>query len=471
MEYVLLKKVVEELNEMILPAKISKIYQPDANNIVFKLWNGRANYRLLLSAKPGESRIHITDRDFINPSRPPRFCQLLRARIAHIENISVKEDDRIVSMMCKGEKGVTQLIAELIGKHPNLILVNEENIIIDSLNRIESGSGHRPVYAGVSYTCPESHHSVEKLGTLFDVPTDKDLPYNAYAESIGAGNGSEKRQDLHQQLIKLVSRQKKKVAKRLKHIEDDLTTQENAEEYKIRGELILANLHQLKRGMEDAVLLNYYADPPENLTVVLDPVLDGQQNAQRYFKTYKKFRRGVDHHLRRMEESEEELDWLDALEYQLNDYVKKSDIEDIAEELRRAGLLKDAGSLNAKRTTATSGPREATSPSGLKVIWGRNNRQNDQVTTRLAKSGDIWFHAHKIAGAHVVLKTAGGSAEEEDILFAAGIAAGYSKAKKDNKVEVIEASVKNVEKKKGSHPGQVFVKDYKVRLVAPLRIE
>ncbi len=239
----------------------------------------------------------------------------------------------------------------------------------------------------------------------------------------------------------------------------------------MRGDLLLSNLHQLKRGMKEVVLLNYYSDPPENISIALDPVLDGLENAQRYFKTYKKYRRGVDHHLRRMEESEEELIWLEELGYQLNDSVNKSDIEDIAEELRRVGLLKDADGFNSRRTTVASGPREAASPSGLKVIWGRNNRQNDEITTRIAKDGDIWFHAHKIPGSHVVLKASGGQPQEGDILFAAGIAAGYSKAKTDTRVEVIEANVKHVEKKKGSHPGQVFVRDYKVSLVAPLRVD
>ncbi len=471
MEYSLIKKVVEELNEGVLPARIAKIYQPDAHVIIFKVWNGRTTFRLLLSAEPGKSRLHLTDREFINPARPPRFCQLLRSRVTHIDSIALKNDDRVVSIRCKGEAGSVFLIAELTGKHPNLILTTEDQTIIDALNRVEPGcGGGRKVRAGLPYLFPESGAMANVSDQQLDEPIDGDFPYNEYAESRGVGR-SEERQDLHQRLIKLVKKQKQKIGKRLSRIEDDLALQENSEEYKIRGELLLANLHQLKRGMATVAVDNYYCDPPQTITIELDPVLDGQANAQRYFKIFKKYRRGVDHNLRRLEESEAELRWLNGLDYQLHDAVNKSDIEDISEELRHIGLLKDAGSLNARRTTISSEPRETTSPSGLMIIWGRNNRQNDQVTTRMAKEGDLWFHAHKIPGSHVVLKTAGGQAQEEDILFAAGIAAGYSKAKTDNKVEVIEARVRNVEKKKGNLPGQVFVKDYKVRLVAPLRIE
>ena len=471
MKYTLLQKVVEELNDHIFPAKIAKIYQPDANNIVFKLWNGRGNHRLLLSAEPGKSRIHLTEREFVNPSKPPRFCQLLRARISHIDRISLKDDDRVLDIHCHSEKGSHCLIAELTGKHPNLILINNDRLIVDALRRVDADAGGRQIAAGVDYFYPVVIHHMNDSEELLNIPANEDYPYSRYAETTVSEGSEGQRQDLHQLLIKLVKRQLKKVRKRVGRIEEDLLAQENAEDYKIRGDLLLANLHQLKRGMAEALVLNYYSEPPENISIALDPVLDGQENAQRYFKTYKKYRRGVDHHLRRIEESEEELVWLNELEFQLTDSVKKTDIEDIAQELRRVGLLKDVDGLNSRRTTVSSGPRETMSPSGLKVIWGRNNRQNDEVTTRIAKEGDLWFHAHKTPGSHVVLKTAGERVQEEDIMFAAAVAAGYSKAKTDTKVEVIEAKIKNVEKKKGSHPGQVFVKDYKVRLVAPLRFD
>lgn len=471
MKYGLLEKVIEELNKHILPAKVSKIYQPDADIIIFKLWNGKTNYRLLLSAEPGKSRIHLTRREWLNPSRPPRFCQLLRARLGQLDSIALKDDDRIVSISAKGERGECRLVAELTGKAPNLILVDAENQIIDVLNRVCPSGSHRSITAGEGYLFPEVRADFLRSEELLEISTSGELVYNSYAEGVSACDAREARQDLHQSLIRLVQKQKKKVVKRLERINADLARQENAEVYKIKGELLLAHLHQLRRGMVEVDLPNYYMDPPDNVKIELDPRLDGHENAQRYFKTYKKFRRGVEHHLRRILESEEELSWLDVVEYQLNDTVKRTDIEDIAQELRSHGLLKDEGGLNHKRTSVAEGPREVFSPSGLKVVWGRNNRQNDQVTTRIMKTGDLWFHAHKVPGAHVVLKTAGNIPSEEDIQFAAGIAAGYSKAKEEESVEVMEAVPKNVEKKKGSHPGQVFVKDFKVRFVAPLRVK
>ncbi len=471
MDYGLIDKVVAELAEDVLPAKVSKVYQPDADLLIFKLWNGQDTFRLLLSAEPGHSRVHVTSREWLNPSRPPRFCQLLRARVKQIRSVELKADDRIVTFYCSGPSGECRLVAELTGKHPNLILIDEKRTIIDTHKRVAADSEGRSLLAGKEYVFPAPMDIRETAHDLLKISTGSELPFNQLAEQLSVAGKAEDLQDLHRLLLKLVSRQIKKLDKRLVRIREDLDRQMHPEINKIRGELILANLHQLKRGLRQVEVINYYSDPPQSMVVELDPVLDGQGNAERYFKIYKKYKRAADHHERRIAETEEELGWLRELEYQLNETVKNSDIDDIAEELRTAGLLKDTGGLNARRTSSREGPRATRSPGGLSVVWGRNNRQNDEVTTRQLKSGDLWFHAHKIPGAHVVLKTAGATPDEEDILFAARIAAGYSKGRHDSRVDVMEAVARNVEKKKGSHPGQVFVRDYKVRLVAPLRID
>ncbi|RLB75249.1 MAG: hypothetical protein DRH06_08335, partial [Deltaproteobacteria bacterium] len=101
----LIKHVVAELAEPLADARVSKIYQPAPEIILFKLWNGRETLRLLLSAEVQKSRLHLTDRTWPNPHIPPRFCQLLRARITRIDSISVVNDDRIVQLECQGKQG------------------------------------------------------------------------------------------------------------------------------------------------------------------------------------------------------------------------------------------------------------------------------------------------------------------------------------------------------------------------------
>ena len=195
-------------------------------------------------------------------------------------------------------------------------------------------------------------------------------------------------------------------------------------------------------------------------------------DAEKFFKRYQKGVRGEKHSQRRSRETQTELEWLGQLDYQLKDTVKNSDIEEIAQELRQAGLLKDKNRLHAKRTLQPSVPHEAVSPSGHKIFWGRNNRQNDEISTKLLKGGDLWFHAYQTPGAHVVLKIRSGqSAAEADILYAAAIAAGYSKAREDSKVEVMVAEAKFVHKPKGGRAGLVNVLKYQTVLVDPLRPE
>ena len=195
-------------------------------------------------------------------------------------------------------------------------------------------------------------------------------------------------------------------------------------------------------------------------------------NAELYFKRYKKAKRGLEHSRRRGQETQDELDWLESIDYLLNETVSSAEIEEIAAECRQNGLLKEATDRYAKKQqNVKSQPLEAASPNGLKVLWGRNNRQNDYLTTKVLGRDDLWFHVHRSPGAHVVLKRGAGHHDfaEEDILFAASIAAGYSKARHDNKVEVMLVEPKFLKKPKGSKPGLVTVQRHKIIIVQPFR--
>jgi predicted ribosome quality control (RQC) complex YloA/Tae2 family protein len=225
--------------------------------------------------------------------------------------------------------------------------------------------------------------------------------------------------------------------------------------------------------MTEVVLQNYYLQPPESQSISLDPLLSPQQNAEKYFWRFKKGKRGQEHSQRRLDETQSELEWLQQLDYQLKDAVKNSDIEEIAAELREAGLLKDKNRLHSKRTLQPSKPHEAVSPSGFRVLWGRNNRQNDEISTRVLKKGDFWFHVQGAPGAHVVLKVDQSQLEltDEDLSYAASLAAGYSKSREDHKVKVMITEAGSVHKPKGAKPGLVNVLQYKTLIVKPLRLD
>jgi len=270
-----------------------------------------------------------------------------------------------------------------------------------------------------------------------------------------------------------VTRQIKKLKKRQAHIEQDLPVQENAEQLKQAGDLLLANRWRLEKGMTALEVENFYADSAEKITLHLDPLLTPQQNIDKSFQRYKKAKRGVAHSRRRLRETADELGWLQQLDYQLSETVKNADIEEIAQELKRAGLWRNPGSLHARRTQPRSTFLEALSPNGFKILWGRNNRQNDELSTSRLKAGDLWFHVHQAPGAHVVLKSGSHQQQvsEADIAYAAAIAAGYSKLRQDSKVEVMRAEADALSKPKGARPGLVRVKRYQTLRVQPLRLD
>ena len=473
MKLTLIKDVVAELSAQLTGARVSKIYQPAPELVLFKLWNGKETLRLLLSAEVQKSRLHLTTQTWPNPHIPPRFCQLLRARITRIDSISVVNDDRIVQFDCTGSQGNCRLLIELTGKSSNLILLNDQGVIIDVLKRVIVKEEGRKILSGEEYQFPEKlelqQKSVEKLPRQLE----NHKSWNQTVEKLYSGiEHTENKYDFYHQLQQTIKRQMKKLQKRLLSIEGELQKQRNFEINRQMGDLLLANLHLVTRGMAEVELLNYYLQPPKTQTIQLDPLLPPAQNAEKYFKRYKKGIRGEQHSQRRLRETQRELEWLGQLDYQLKDSIKSSDIEEIAHELRQVGLLKDKNCLHAKRTLQPSIPHETISPSGFKILWGRNNRQNDEISTKILKAGDFWFHVKNAPGTHVVMKVGNTNIvlNNEDLNYAASIAAGYSKLRDDNKVEVMFTDVKSVHKPKGCKPGLVNVLHYKTLTVKPFRL-
>ena len=472
MKFDLINHVVDELAVQLAGARVSKIYQPAPEILLFKLWNGKETLRLLLSAEVQKSRIHLTDKTWPNPHIPPRFCQLLRARISRINSLSVVNDDRIVQFSCAGSQGDCRLMIELTGKSSNLILLNDQGIIIDVLKRITADGQQREILPGKEYRFPEKIEIQQGIENRPSCQLENNDSWNQTVENLySCDEHTENKHDFYRQLQQTINRQTKKLQKRLLGIEKDLQKQQNSKVDRQLGDLLLANLHLITRGMVEIELQNYYLQPPETLTIQLDPLLLPAQNAEKYFKRYKKRMRGEQHSQRRLQETQAELEWLGQLDYQLKDSVKNSDIEEIAQELRQAGLLKDKNRLHAKRTLQPSIPHETTSPSGFKILWGRNNRQNDDISTKILKNGDFWFHVQNAPGAHVVMKVGNTNLvmKDEDLNYAAAIAAGYSKARNDNKVEVMLSDAKSVHKPKGCKPGLVNVLQYQTMIVKPFR--
>jgi predicted ribosome quality control (RQC) complex YloA/Tae2 family protein len=283
------------------------------------------------------------------------------------------------------------------------------------------------------------------------------------------------RGSLAAELAKLVKRSRQRLQQRLEKLHQEEAMVEKEEEFGQWGSLLLASLHQLKKGQVETRLENYFLDPPQPVLIPLDPKRSPQENAAGYFQKAKKCRRGREHIHRRLQETAEELQWLDDIELALEEASEAADWESIRGALVEAGMLRQQPGRSPRRSgpELPAGLHQGLSPGGFRLFWGKNPRSNDYVSRQLTARDDLWFHAQGLPGCHLVLKRDGraGEVPEPDRLFAAALAAGYSRGRNEQRVEVIQASGSAVRKPKGARPGLVTVQQFSTLLVAPRRLE
>ncbi len=464
--------LIPALAEILNGARIGKIHQPTDDTLIFRLWNGRENLRLLISTGP-YARLHLTEKDYPNPYTPPRFCQLLRARITRIESLEQVNDDRIVRFDCHGPGGGCHLYVELFGRPGNAILVDAGGRIIDALVRRKEGRGERALLPGRPYVLPAtqkfgpeeaSKMAAEKAVDIHQLSRQLDEEY--YPKQFRSGQLGDR--GVLQQIL---NRERKRLLRRLEKIRREGEQKADFNTGRHLGELLLANLHRVKKGMTEVEVDDYTSQPPNRVVIPLDPRLSPQENAEALFKRYKKDRRGLDHVARRQRETEEELAWIEQLRHDLDQAETPEELRELAADLRQAGLYRPTRTEPATRRRLDNPPavRRTRSPGGFEVLWGRNNRANDHLSHRLAAGHDYWFHAKDSPGAHVILRRDSDriTVSEADLAFAAAIAAVHSRRKNEAAVEVMCALVRDLVRPKGGHPGQVLVPRFKTLRVAP----
>lgn len=234
----------------------------------------------------------------------------------------------------------------------------------------------------------------------------------------------------------------------------DLEKCKDRELLRIFGELLKANLYAVKSGATSVTVQNFYDENLSEIKIPLNPALSPQANAAKYFKDYKKSHTAEQTLTALIEADEKELSYIDTVRFSLSSAKSVADIEEIREELTLAGYLRALKSAKPKK--ADSKFSEATSPSGYRVLIGKNNRQNDLLTCSIATKGDMWFHTKNIPGSHVIVFCSGNELTDEDVLFAAKLAAQNSKAADSAQVPVDYTRVKYVKKPNGAKPGMVI---------------
>ncbi len=548
MDILSLDAVARELNEVLRGAAVSQIHQPGASELVLRLWTGRENLRLLLSVAPRASRMHLTAKKLPNPQAPPRFCQLLRSRLNRLLTIERRPGERIVHLHFSGaEESRWTLVAELLGSHANLMLLDEAGQVVDALQRHEYES--RTVLPGRPYEPPPSQARIDLAAAVPDVPSEVPFqrwlldtispmtPVLAAELSAAAACGEAPHQLLSRfrdkwlagdcspccfvwqgrrllspflpefieiaevqrfagmseaadafygeasedavfgsgkgELERVVRKAVKRLEKRLDHIAAEAARGQDFDRQRQLGDLLLANLYRLRRGLSEVTVDDWFAEPIGPVTIPLDPALSPQENAEACFRRHRKGKRGVEHIARRRQETREELDWLAGVALAIEEAETAAELQALRQELVAGGVLRESSRPPRKlpAPAADAGLRQTLSPSGLRMIWGRNNRSNDQVSKQMTGADDLWFHAHNLPGCHLVLKREGrNDIPEEDILYAASLAAGYSRGQHDHKVEVMVAEGRTVRKPKGARPGLVLADPFRTLVVRPQRL-
>jgi predicted ribosome quality control (RQC) complex YloA/Tae2 family protein len=226
---------------------------------------------------------------------------------------------------------------------------------------------------------------------------------------------------------------------------------EKKDKYKVYGELLNTYGYNVEPGAKSMDALNYYTD--EMITIPLDDTLTPQENAKKYFDKYGKMKRTADALLELTTQVKDEIEHLESILNSLDIAMQEDDLVQIKEELIESNYIKRKG--GGKKPKITSKPFHYISSDGFHIYVGKNNYQNDELTFKVANGNDWWFHAKKIAGSHVIVKSDGKELPDRTFEEAARLAAYYSKGREQDKVEIDYVQKKHVKKPAGAKPGFV----------------
>ncbi|MCL1990268.1 MAG: NFACT family protein [Defluviitaleaceae bacterium] len=263
----------------------------------------------------------------------------------------------------------------------------------------------------------------------------------------------------------LVKQWLSKNVKKLEKLAIELVNTEKADDYRLKGELILANAYRLNRGDQILITQNFYDENLAEIKIALDPLLTPSDNAQKYFKRYNKAKAAVSHLNVQIEVAEREIDYFEGL----MTYLVSADIQDvyeIQEELRTRGYLKKRHEKKIKKRTLPHVDRYETE-NGIELVVGKNNLQNDYVTHKLGKRHEWWFHAKEMPGSHVLVRSSVDPLEETEIRAAANLAAYFSKGRDSSSVAIDYTQIRNLKKVPGTALGFVTYDTCKTIYIDP----
>ena len=526
---IFLHHMTKELTEQLIGGRIQKVNQVFSHEVVLQVRSNQKSHKLLLSAHPTFGRIQLTNTVFENAKTPSTFTMILRKYLsgAFIENIYQVNNDRqiIFEISSKNEIGDSMkiaLISEIMGKHSHIILIDRQsNKILESIKHVGfSQNKYRTILPGATYIAPPDDGKANPFTAsdekLFDILQTKaslqdhfqglgrdsasslsalslsdfkatlttPLPsiypndtfsaiqlsdtfeqFDTLSDMLDAYYRNKAERDRVRQVagevIRKVSGELDKNRKKLKKQLRELQATDNAEMFRQKGELLTTFLHEVPNNKPEITLDNYYTNEP--LTISLNPALTPNQNAQKYFHKYAKLKQAVKFLDLQLATTRQTINYLESVENALKQ-ATVTEISDIREELIQTGFIKQKHRTNKKHKLLP--PEKYRASDGTIILVGKNNLQNEQVSFKLSRKGDLWFHAKDIPGSHVII-TGNPTPSDETITEAAELAAYFSKSRLSNLVQVDMIDVKKLHKPTGTPPGFVtYVDQQTLRVTA-----
>ncbi len=269
-------------------------------------------------------------------------------------------------------------------------------------------------------------------------------------------------------LVHLLNTNIDRISKKISILKKTVDEAKNKDMYKIKGDLLTANIYKIKQGEKNVILENYYDEALSDISIDLNPSFTPSQNAQRYYKLYQKAKNAEIEAAKQFEAAFDDLQYLESTLVLTQNAQSESDLNAIRNELSELGYMKRKSVNKKQKLQNTSKPYHYISSDGFDIYVGKNNTQNDYLTLKYANSQDIWFHTKKIHGSHTIIKL-GVNKEVPDstIKEAAILAAYYSKGRDSSNVPVDYTTVKNVRKPNGAKPGMVIYDNYNTIYVTP----
>lgn len=469
-----IRQVVAEIGDLLRGGVLHKIDQPQPWSLVFEIHQRRERYPLYLSAQRRFSRIHLTHEKHPNPSSPPRFCQLLRAHLRWKKILSLEQigEDRIVRMTCawperegpgdedqiSSPPGTVSLIAELMGTASNFFLVDPHGMILGSLFPPPPG---RPLQVGLPYLPPPLRPTGLFKETEIPLAEPGRFQFNrsveAYYRPLQERTAEEEEK---KRRLALIDEGIRRCRKRLQQLSIGLAEAEKADRYRYEGELLKGHLYRVRTGMTEIKILDP-ALPEAEIILSLDPALSPSENLERIFKRYKKAQAAQAALQPQLERTKKELEELER-----NRTI-----------LLEGGTVAMAGkspAANRREKGKRAGPPAFLSADGWTVIVGRNRRENEEITFRIARGNDLWFHARGVPGSHLIVRMARGKEiPYQTLLDAATLALHFSDARKEGRGDVVYTYRKYIQKPRGAKPGAVLASQEKNLYIEiePKRIE